>query len=141
MWTIAATLMLYALGQAPDQQALETRTRAIPPFIDSGVVAVVQLDLTPDDLPASSAGWQPARGRVCSKMPRRWCWPGLIACEGPAKELFIIVNLADMPGLPLVVVPLSPGADAAEIGRLFCGGGKRSRRSCSRPVRPSTTPW
>ena len=29
-----------------------------------------------------------------------------------------------MPGLPLVVVPLSPGADAAEIGRLFCGGGK-----------------
>ncbi len=29
-----------------------------------------------------------------------------------------------MPGLPLVVVPLSQGADGAEIGRLLCGGGK-----------------
>ena len=52
MWTIAATLMLCSLGQAPDQQALETRTRAIAPFMDSGVVAVVQLDLAQDELPA-----------------------------------------------------------------------------------------
>src|SRR5262249_17949129 len=43
--------------------------------------------------------------------------------QAGAKELFVIINLGDMPGLPVVVVPLVPGADGAEVGRLFCGGG------------------
>jgi len=30
-----------------------------------------------------------------------------------------------MPGMPFVVVPLNPGADATAIGRLFCGGGNQ----------------
>ena len=40
-----------------------------------------------------------------------------------ARELFVVVNLSDLPGIPFVVVPLNEGADAAAIGRLFCGGG------------------
>ncbi len=76
MWTIAATLMLYSLGQAPDQQAIETRTRAMAPFMDSGVVAVLQLDLTQDILPALfgrlAAGQGPGPFEDASKVVLAW---------------------------------------------------------------------
>ena len=42
----------------------------------------------------------------------------------------MVVNASDMPGPPVAVVPLTPGADAAEIGRLFCGGGKQPPPIC-----------
>ena len=34
MWTIAVSLMTCIAGSGPRQQALETRTRAIAPFVD-----------------------------------------------------------------------------------------------------------
>ena len=125
MWTIVATVIFCSMGQAPDQPALETRTRAISPFMDSGVVAVLQLDLARADLPTLfgrlAAGQASGPFEDASKVVLTWS--GRLRGAG-ARELFIIINAGDMPGLPLVVVPLSQGADGAEIARLFCGGGK-----------------
>ena len=43
---------LTALGQAPDQPSADSRVKAIAPFVDSGVIAVLHLDLTRGDFPA-----------------------------------------------------------------------------------------
>jgi prepilin-type processing-associated H-X9-DG protein len=125
MLNIVASLMICALGQAPDQPSADARVRSIAPFVDSGVIAVLQLDMTRDDLPAIvarfSGGFIPSPTADGSKAPLAW-YDGLR--RAGARELFVVIHLSDMPGLPIVVVPLHPGADAGEIGRLFCGGGK-----------------
>ena len=40
-----------------------------------------------------------------------------------ARELYVVISLDDLPGPPVVVVPLGPGADAAGIGSVLCGRG------------------
>jgi hypothetical protein len=125
MWTIVASLMICALGQAPDPRAVELRVKAIAPFVDSGVIGVLHLDLTRGDFPAIvarlSGGQSPSPFADASKP--LLAWSDSLRQAG-AKELFVVINASDMPGPPFAVVPLAPGADAAEIGRLFCGGGK-----------------
>ena len=126
MWTIVASLILCASGQAPDQPPADSRIKAIAPFVDSGVIAVLHLDLIRADLPALVARLSggPAPSPVADASKALLDGSENLRKSG-AKELVVVVNASDMPGLPLVVVPLSPGADAAEIGRLFCGGGKQ----------------
>ena len=43
------------------------------------------------------------------------------------REVYFVFSMIDMPGQPFVVVPLVEGADAAQISRLFQGGGKAPR--------------
>ncbi|MGP0067053.1 MAG: DUF1559 domain-containing protein [Isosphaeraceae bacterium] len=125
MFTIVASLIVCVLGQAPDRQAADSRARAIAPFVDSGVVAVVHLDMTRGDIPAIvdrlSGGRIPGPSTDASKVLIAW-YDSLR--RAGAKELFVVINAGDMPGLPIVVVPLAPGSDAAEIGRLLCGDGQ-----------------
>jgi hypothetical protein len=125
MWTIVASLILGGLAQVPDQPSPDLRARSIAPFVDSGVIAIVHLDLTRNELPAImarfSGGVMPSPSEDASKA--LLAWHDRLRRTG-AKDLFVVINAGDMPGLPLVVVPLGPGVDATEIGRLFCGGGK-----------------
>src|SRR5262249_59500214 len=76
---------------------------------------------------------RPAAPRLAAERPpspvtdalQPWvAWSDALRRAG-ARELFVVVNLSDMPGMPFVVVPLNPGADATAIGRLFCGGGNQ----------------
>jgi prepilin-type processing-associated H-X9-DG protein len=125
MWSIAVSLLMCTLGQAPEPPAADPRVQSIAPFVDSGVIAVLHLDLTRGDFPAImarlSAGRTPGASADASKA--LLAWHDSLRRAG-AKELFVVINACDMPGLPVVVVPLTQGTDAAEIGRLFCGGGK-----------------
>ena len=124
MSTIVAALVFSALGQAAEQPAADPRVRALAPFVDSGVFAVVELDLARGDLRAVAdrlAGERPP-SPVTDAIKPLVAWSDALRRAG-ARELFVVVNLSDMPGLPFVVVPLNQGADAAAIGRLFCGGG------------------
>ena len=94
--------------------------------MDSGSIAVLHLDLTQGDLPAIVAPFIGRTGprRVADASKPLLAWSESLRRAG-AKDLFVVVNASDMPGHPVVVVPLTPGADAAEIGKLFCGGGKQ----------------
>ena len=92
----------------------------------------------------TSAPWPPAwraTGRpVSSPSGPRSCRAGRNGCGGAgARDVYVVVSLDDLPGPPVVVVPLGPGADAAEIGRLLCGDGEAPHRSRSRIARPSAT--
>ena len=122
MWTIAASLMTCILAQGSD----EARVQAIAPFVDSGTLVVMELDLARAGLlevVARLAGDGPASTMADVSKPLL-AWSESLRGAG-AKEVFVVVNIGDMPGLPVIVVPLVPGSDAAEIGRLLCGGGKQ----------------
>jgi len=124
MSTISAVLMLLSLGQAPGQPVAEPRIRAIAPFVETDVFAVVQLDLVRADLQglATRVFGDPPAGVLADTKKIALQWSEALRRAG-AKELYLVFSVMDMPGPPFVVVPLVQGADAAEIGRLFCGGG------------------
>jgi hypothetical protein len=42
-----------------------------------------------------------------------------------AKDLFLLLDPADIPGPPVAVVPLGEGADSKAIGQILCGGGEK----------------
>ena len=85
--------------------------------------------------PVSTSGrWRPAwpaidhPARSPSESDSCSAWSeGLKQAGG--REVFVVVSLDDLPGPPVLVVPLNPGSDAARIGRLLCGGGDRSSPS------------
>jgi len=125
MSTISAALTLLCLCQVPGQQVADPRLKAIAPFVESDVFAVVQLDLVRADLQglASRVFGDPLPGVLADTKNLTLRWSEALRRAG-AKELYLVFSVIDMPGPPFVVVPLVEGADAAEIGRLFLGGGK-----------------
>ena len=119
------------MGQAPDPPVADSKAKAIAPFVDSGSIAVLHLDLAQGNFPAIVARLSggPGPGVFADASKPLLAWSESLRKAG-AKELFVVVNAGDMPGLPVVVVPLSPGADATEIGKLLCGGGKQPPPVC-----------
>jgi hypothetical protein len=127
MLEILVAFAACVLGQAPQSPADDARARAVAPFVDPDVLAVVQLDLARLDVGALAT-------RLAGDRP-----PGLVAertrlltslSEGlkqaGTREVFLIISLDDLPGPPVAVVPIIPGSDAARIGRLLCGPGDPS---------------
>lgn len=124
-WHLSIALLL-ALSGAAAVPAADPRVQAIAPFVGEEVAAVVHLDLTKLDVVplvrSLLAGFADAEEMV--EAPRAVDrWLASLRLAG-AKELFIVVDPADMPGPPIVVVPLVEGADAKAIGEVLCGGGK-----------------
>ncbi len=124
-WHLSIAL-LFALSGPASAPAADPRVQAIAPFVGEEVAAVVHLDLTKLDVvplvQSLLAGFADAEGMV--EAPRavdRWL---ASLRQAGAKELFIVVDPADMPGPPIAVVPLVEGADAKAIGEVLCGGGK-----------------
>ena len=127
MLKILFALAACVLGQAPQPPGDDARARALAPFVDPDVLAVVQLDLARLDVGRWRPAW-PAIGRPASVAERvrlLSAWSEGLKQAG-AREVFVVVSLDDLPGPPVVVVPLSPGSDAARIGRLLCGRGDPS---------------
>ena len=124
MTIMSAALLLVTLCQAALQPVAETRIRAIAPFVATDVFAVVQLDLVRADLQelATRVFSDPPAGVLADHKKVALQWTEALRRAG-ATELYLVFSVIDMPGPPFVVVPLAQGADAAEIGRLLCGGG------------------
>jgi Protein of unknown function (DUF1559) len=123
MTAISAAFTLLILAQAPVQPAADRRVQAIEPFVGSDVFAVLEVELARADFPALAV-------RVLGESPsgpftglRDLQWPEALRRAG-AKELYFVFSMIDMTGQPFVVVPLTDGADAAEISKLFQPGGK-----------------
>ncbi len=127
MLEILVAFAACVLGQVPQPPGDDARARALAPFVDPDVLAVAHLDLARLDVAALAtrlAGDHPPgvvaeRARLLSAVSE-----GLK--QAGAREIFLVLSLNDLPGPPILAVPLSPGSDAARIGRLLCGGGGAS---------------
>jgi hypothetical protein len=115
-------LMLCALGQ-PEAHP---RVQAIAPFVDSDVLAVIQLDLARGDIRglAERLAGERSSGPVADAVKALMGWSESLRGAG-AKELDVVVSLGDLPGIPSVVVPLGDGVNEAEVRRLLCGQGQQ----------------
>ena len=119
-FAIPLTLFLAMAAQAPDGAAA-----AIVPFVDDEVVLVGRLDLMKWDVKASARQLlgKPAEDPdVSAGVQMIDGWATAFKKAG-AKEVFVLVGLNDMPGYPVVVVPLAEGADGAAITRMLTQGG------------------
>lgn len=122
---IPLTLLLTMTAQAPDASA-------VAPFVGDQVAVVGHLDLMkwdvkatarqllgkPADDPDVFAGVQMLDGYVAAFK------------KAGAQEVFVLIDITDMPGYPMVVVPLTEGADGAAITRMFKGGMPISFPAC-----------
>jgi hypothetical protein len=122
MSTISAAFALMILAQAPAQPVADARVQAIAPFIDNDVFAILQVDLARTDLQGLAervlGGSPPV---FVDNIKRSLQWSELLRKAG-ARDVYFVFSMIDMPGLPFVVVPLTAGADAGQISRVFQGG-------------------
>src|SRR4051794_35115807 len=101
-----AAILLCALGQAAGRP--DARVKAIDPFVDSDVYAIVQIDLTRADLPALAArlAGKPSPSMVADAMKLMVRWSeGLQRAGG--RELDLVFSTLDILNPPFVVVPLA----------------------------------
>jgi prepilin-type processing-associated H-X9-DG protein len=127
MPTISAALTLLILAHASAPPVADPRLQAIAPFVENDVYAILEVDLAGPDL-------QGLASRVLGDSPLGFIadvknhlqWSESVRTAG-AKEVYFVFSMIDMPGWPIVVVPLVDGADAAQISRVLQGGGKGPR--------------
>jgi prepilin-type processing-associated H-X9-DG protein len=118
MSTAFPTLVLIALSQVPAPEAPDQRVKAIAPFVDSDVFAVVLVDVGALDVQQFSARvfGDPQAGVLADGKRIATQWSQGLKASG-AKELYVVFSIIDMPGQPIVVVPLAEGAQAEGIAR------------------------
>jgi len=121
-----ALLLTVAVPTA--EQAASTKATAIAPFVGEEVAVVVYLDLTKWDA-------QTFFRRVLGKLAEEDDFSdatkaidGTVAAlkAAGAKDLFLLLDPADFPGLPGAVVPLVDGADGKAIATVLSGGTRRN---------------
>jgi hypothetical protein len=121
--SIPAALLLFVAAPIAEQTA-STKVTAIAPLLGEEVVLVVHIDLTKWDAQTSfrhvlvkladdddlNAGTRAIDRSVAA-----------LKAAG-AKDLFLLFEPADIPGLPTAVVPLVDGGDARAIATALSGG-------------------
>jgi hypothetical protein len=118
-WTLL--LSLAAPSLADDKKAdAETRAKAIAPFLDEQTIAVGHVDLTRVDLNAIEEKLSEYAKLKKEEIagPKKEVGDWLAAwTKAGVRELYVVVSLADVPGLPpFVVVPLEGDADVKSLG-------------------------
>ncbi len=113
-----AAIVLVVLGQAQSARAADSQVKAIAPFVQSDVFAVVHVDVARLDVQqfSSRVFGEKSGGLVGTgkKLANEWS-AGLKAAG--AKDLYLVFSVIDMPGSPIVVVPVNDGAQAEGIAR------------------------
>ncbi len=120
--------LLLAVAAPVAEQAASTKATAIASFLGEEVGVVVHVDLTRLNV-------QTFVRRVLGKLADEDDFSaGAKAIDGSiaalkaagAKDLFLLFDPADMPGLPAAVVPLADAADAKAISAVLSGGAPKS---------------
>ena len=118
--------MVLALALALPAAAAETfdaeaRARAVAPFLDAQTVAVAHVDLTRIDADALldwAAEVGPPEGKELEVSRRDLRGRLADLTRAGARELYVVVSLADLPREPLlVIVPLAAGTDTKALVR------------------------
>ena len=121
-----ALLLTVALPAA--EQATNSQAATIAPFLGEEVAVVVHIDLTKWDAQTFFRG---VLGKLADEdelSSATKSIDGTVAAlkAAGAKDLFLLFDPADFPGLPAAVVPLSDGADAKAIATVLSGGTPRN---------------
>jgi prepilin-type processing-associated H-X9-DG protein len=117
---LAALLALSTTAQAPDG---DLQTAAVVPFLGDETVIAVRLDLAKLDVPATVRrifGKLADEGDLAGITKSAAAWVDALKTAGTG-DLFLLVDPGDMPGYPLVVVPLAAKADGRAIADLLTG--------------------
>ena len=120
--TAFAALVLVALGQGRGAAANDARVKEIASFVSPDVFAVIHVDVARLDVAKLSArvfGDAPPRF-LANEKARVIRWSEELKAAG-AKDLYVVFSIIDMPGRPLLVVPLAGGAQAEGIARTIHG--------------------
>ena len=121
-----ALLLTVAVPTA--EQAASTKATAIAPFLGEEVAVVVHIDLTKWD---AQTFFRRVLGKLADEDDLN---AGTKAIDSSvaalkaagAKDLFLLFEPADIPGLPAAVVPLVDGADGKAIATVLSGGMRRN---------------
>src|SRR5437899_12052043 len=117
-WTLVLALAAPTLADEKKFDA-ETRAKAIAPYLDEQTIAVGHVDLTRVDADAIAA-----KVIEYAKLkeediagPKKEVGDWLAAwTKAGVREIYVVVSLADIPGLPpFVVVPLEGDVDAKNL--------------------------
>jgi hypothetical protein len=120
--------LLLTVAAPTAEQAASTKAATIAPLVGEEVAVVVHIDLTKWDT-------QTFFRRVLGKLAEedelsagtKLVDDSVAALKtAGAKDLFLLLDPADFPGLPAAVVPLMDGADAKAIATVLSGGARRN---------------
>jgi hypothetical protein len=113
--TLFSATML-ALLPAQDKLDSEGRAKAIAPYLDDQVIAVVYVDLARMDTDALLAKaavlTKVDAGKLAAHALPQWL-KGL--SQAGAREVYFVVTMADLPHSPFLLVPLHKGADPTAL--------------------------
>ena len=122
--------VLLTVAAPTAEQAASTKAAAIAPFVGEEVAVVVHIDLTKCD---TQTFFRHVLGKLAEEdelsAGTKLVDDSVAALKAAgAKDLFLLLDPADFPGLPAAVVPLVDGADAKAIATVLSGsrGGTRS---------------
>lgn len=119
--SLAMLLAVAAPAQAPADGGIAA---VVAPFVGDEVVMVAHIDLTKWDgetSPRRLLGKLAEVGNVNMTAQVASGWLEALKKAG-ASEVFAVVEPADMPGFPLLVVPLAAGTDGKAIAQVLSGG-------------------
>jgi prepilin-type processing-associated H-X9-DG protein len=121
--------LLLAFAVPAAEPTAGTKAAAIAPFVGEEVAAVVHIDLTKWD---AQTFFRRVLGKLADEVDLSADSKAVDTAvaalkEAGAKDLFLLFEPADIPGLPAAVVPLLDGADAKAIATVLSGGVRRNR--------------
>jgi hypothetical protein len=120
--------LLLTVAVPPAEQAAGTQAAAIAPFLGKEVAAVVHIDLTRWD---TQTFFRRVLGKLVDEDNLNADTTAIDSSVAAlkaagARDLFLLFEPADMPGLPSAVVPLVDEADGKAIARVLSGGTSRN---------------
>ena len=110
------------------QEPADAKAAAVAPFVGEEVAVVVHIELTKWD---AQTFFRRVVGKLADEddlSAATKLIDGSVAAlkAAGAKDLFLLFEPADMPGLPTAVVPLADGADGKAIAALLTGSVRRN---------------
>jgi len=123
LFSISLAALLAGAVPPPDHESA-AKSAAVARLLGNEVAVVVYVDLTKADaeafvrrVAANLADDENIRGAITAI-------DSSVAAlkKAGARDLFVLFDIADMPGLPVALVPLSDAADGKAIGRVLSSG-------------------
>ncbi|WP_406697408.1 DUF1559 domain-containing protein [Singulisphaera sp. Ch08] len=122
MMLSAPLIVLLAIGAPPSQaEGAAKAAAAVAPFLGDEVAAVAHLDLAKLNVQTfvrSVVGTLADEEDVSRITKTAGDWVEALRKAG-AKDLFLLLDPADVPGVPVLVVPLSDGADDRAVAKIL----------------------
>jgi len=104
----------------------EARAKAVAPYLDGQTLVVMHVDVTRVDVDALISKVSEAAkleaGQLAPLKQVLVPWAMNFTKAG-GKDLYVVVNMADMPGMPVLVAPLAGDANARALTELLGGMG------------------